>query len=65
MQQVEQRVLWLSDVALRYRRDKSTIWRWLERGDLPPPDVVIGGRKGWFLASIEAHERTGAQRATA
>ena len=57
MQEQEPRVLWQSDLSKRYNVNPSTVWRWSNGGQLPPPDIRIGCRKGWFVSTIESYER--------
>jgi hypothetical protein len=60
------KVLWPADLAARYGRDASTIWRWRAGGLIPPPDVVLSPKvAGWYTATIEQHERRGAAAAGA
>jgi predicted DNA-binding transcriptional regulator AlpA len=50
-------VLWAADLARRYGKAQTTIWRWKQAGHLPEPDVRIADKVGWYLTTIEAHER--------
>jgi predicted DNA-binding transcriptional regulator AlpA len=45
------------DLMQRYGIGKSTLYRWLDSGVLPPP-VRIGGPL-WRLADLEAAEKAG------
>ncbi len=56
--------VWPIDLARRYRRDPITVWRWQRNGKLPPPDIEIGGRKGWRLSTIEDFERASTRELT-
>lgn len=56
-----ERIVWPTDLASRYGRNPSTIWRWVTDGRLPPHDVQIGTRRGWKLSTIEAHERAASE----
>jgi len=52
-----ERVLWPVDLAKRYGLNRTTIWRWQQAGHLPPCDVHIGPREGWYERTIVNHER--------
>lgn len=41
----------------------STVWRWVERGILPPPIALGPGVSAWPLPVIEAHEAAAAAAA--
>jgi hypothetical protein len=32
------------------------VWRWQQAGKIPAPDVRIGNRYGWRVATIRKHE---------
>jgi hypothetical protein len=44
-------------VATRYGVHLGTLWRWIDKGILPPPDQIINDRRYWYLDSLEAAER--------
>ena len=46
----EARVLWQADLAERYQVDRVTIYRWERANRRPPPDVIIGRRRGRYEA---------------
>lgn len=50
-------ILWPQDLGRRYNKNPSTIWHWTRDGRLPPHDVQIGTRRGWYATTIERHER--------
>lgn len=50
-------VLYTQDVARRLNVARETVWRWTQSGLLPAPDIKIGRRVGWRLATIRAFER--------
>jgi predicted site-specific integrase-resolvase len=52
-----ERVLWQRDLALRYGVDRITIHKWERAGKLPPPDVVIGRKRGRYESSLREFER--------
>ena len=52
----EQKILGVPDLCHRYGRDKTTIYRWQREQLLPPPDVRISNRKGWYLSTLVAFE---------
>ena len=52
----EQQILGVPDLCRRYGRDKTTIYRWQRDQLLPPPDVWISNRKGWYLSTLIAFE---------
>lgn len=43
-------------VAARFGVDKSTIWRWAERGTFPKPVKLSPGCTRWRLHDVEAWE---------
>ena len=51
-----ERIFWPADLAHRYGKDRTTIWRWRQDGKLPRPDVRIGTQEGWRSCTIIAHE---------
>ena len=51
-----QEILGVPDLCRRYGRDRTTIYRWQRERLLPPPDVRIANRKGWYLATIKQFE---------
>jgi hypothetical protein len=51
------RVLWQVDLAKRYRVDRITIYRWERASRLPPPDIIIGRRRGRYESTIVVFER--------
>ena len=53
----QQKVLWQNNLAKRYGRDRTCIWRWAVQGKLPPADVQISGRFGWYESTIIEFER--------
>ncbi len=52
----EQQILRVPDLCRRYGRDKTTIYRWQRERLLPPPDVRISNRKGWYLSTLVEFE---------
>jgi hypothetical protein len=44
-------------VATRYGIHLGSISRWIARGALPPPDLILNDRRYWYLESLEACER--------
>lgn len=46
-----------AEVAEALGRARSTITRWVDQGRIPPPDVVVPGRRGAWLWSPDAVER--------
>lgn len=50
-------VLWPQDLERRYNKNSSTIFRMTRDGRLPPHDVQLGTRRGWYRETIERHER--------
>lgn len=40
------------DLAIQLSVGRSTLWRWVKRGVLPPP-IRIGGIAGWRYKDIE------------
>jgi len=55
-----ERVLWQMDLARRYGVDRITVYRWEREKKLPPPDVVIGRKRGRYESSLREFERTSA-----
>jgi hypothetical protein len=51
------RVLWRTDLATRYDVDRVTIYRWERANRLPPPDVIMGRRRGRYEATMLAFDR--------
>jgi hypothetical protein len=51
------RVLWQTDLAKRYDVDRVTIYPWERANLLPPPDVIIGRRRGRYEATMLAFDR--------
>ena len=45
------------DLERRYRKNRTTLWRWLRQGVLPQPDLHLNGRNLWKRSSIEQFER--------
>jgi excisionase family DNA binding protein len=43
-------------VAARFGVDKSTIWRWVEKGHFPRPVKLSPGCTRWRLHDVEAWE---------
>lgn len=44
------------DLANRYSIGRTTVWRWLADGRLPPPVQLTPGTTRWRLIDIEAFE---------
>jgi hypothetical protein len=44
-------------VATRYNVHLGTLWRWIDKGVIPPPDQIIQTRRYWYLDSLEAADR--------
>jgi predicted DNA-binding transcriptional regulator AlpA len=45
------------EVYRRYPIDKATLWRWINQGQFPKPDLVINRKRFWRLSTIDAFER--------
>ena len=45
-----------AQLAERYTVDKSTIWRWAQRGVIPPPIRLSDQCTRWRLAAIEKRD---------
>lgn len=45
-------------LAERYDTSRNTIWRWVEKGELPKPIKLSPGCTRWCLADIEAWEQS-------
>jgi hypothetical protein len=41
----------------RYDRDRTTIYRWLRSGYLPPPDLILNTHPRWHAETIAAFEQ--------
>lgn len=54
----EDRILWQADLARRFNVDRVTVYRWEIEKRLPPPDVVIGRRRGRYESTLRAFERS-------
>lgn len=54
--------LGVKDLETRLHKDRSTIWRWYQRGRFPKPHY-IGDERCWFLHEVEAWEREEMARA--
>jgi prophage regulatory protein len=52
-----------SAIAARYGVSRTTIWRWVARGEFPPPIKLAPGTTRWRVADIEQFEaeKAGAQ----
>ena len=48
------RVLTVAEVARRFALSKSTIWRMVSDGRLPPPSKITGRRVGWMESDVDA-----------
>lgn len=48
-------VLWLKDIAERWGKSTTTIWRMRGRGEIPPP-TMPGDTPGWAVRVIEMVE---------
>jgi predicted DNA-binding transcriptional regulator AlpA len=46
----------------RYPINRSTLWRWIQKGNFPQPTRLSGGLIAWPLEVIEQHEREAATR---
>ena len=44
-------------VADRYAINLRSVSRWVARGVLPPPDLVILDRRYWYLDTLETADR--------
>lgn len=42
------------DLANRYGVSRATIWRWMQRGRLPPPRKIAENTTRWRLDEVEA-----------
>jgi hypothetical protein len=47
-------------VATRYGIHLGSVSRWIARGVIPPPDLILNDRRYWYLASLESAERRNA-----
>lgn len=54
----EDRILWQADLARRFNVDRVTVYRWEQSKLLPPPDVVLGRRRGRYESTLRAFERS-------
>lgn len=45
-----------TDLAARYRINRSTVWRWAQRGLLPAPIRLSDSCTRWRLDQIEARD---------
>jgi predicted DNA-binding transcriptional regulator AlpA len=54
----------VAQLARRYNVVRSTIWRWVSRGELPPPVKFSDQVTRWRLDEIERHdaERAGKRK---
>jgi len=62
---VEERVLYQADLARRWSLDRITLYRMEQQGKLPPPDIIIGRRRGRYLSTIQKFERASVGAETA
>lgn len=46
----------IAELTERYRCNRSTVYRWIKSGDLPPP-VRLGGLARWRVDEVLAAER--------
>jgi hypothetical protein len=47
-------------------RHGRTVKRWVDKGELPPPDLTIRGRPYYYETTLDTHDRRRtAERATA
>ena len=65
------RLLTMADLTQRYCQQNGrpcarlTVYRRIARGELPPPDLKLGGKKGvnfWYQSTIEQNEKRLAQK---
>lgn len=56
----DERLLDVQQVAARYGVHRTTVWRWRERGALPPP-VTIGRVVRWRPDDLDEFERENAR----
>jgi hypothetical protein len=56
----DEHIIWQAALARRWSLDRITIYRMDREGKLPPPDVVIGRRRGRYLSTIVRFERESA-----
>jgi predicted DNA-binding transcriptional regulator AlpA len=56
---------WLADkqLAARYSVSRTTIWRWVEDGILPPPVQISPGTTRWNGEAIDQLDAEREQRA--
>ncbi len=46
----------VTQLARRYSVDRSTVWRWVQRGTLPQPQKLSEQCSRWKLSDIEARD---------
>jgi predicted DNA-binding transcriptional regulator AlpA len=51
-----EQILWQRSLAERWNIDRQSVYRKTVAGELPPPDVLFGRRKGWYESTIEKYE---------
>ncbi len=54
---IENTYVSVTQLARRYSVDRSTIWRWVQRGTLPQPVLLSEQCTRWSMDAIEAFER--------
>ena len=46
------------DLAERYRVHRTTVWRWVRRGNFPSPDRLSENCSRWSGEKVEAWEQS-------
>jgi predicted DNA-binding transcriptional regulator AlpA len=51
------RFVTLTEFMKLYGKSQSTVYRWIEKGWLPEPEIGPGGHHGWWLDKLQRHMR--------